>query len=165
MTSREASLESFWRRRVISPILGQLRQGITPEKIALTIALGAIIGVFPIIGSTTLLCAIVGLWFRLNQPIIQLVNYLVYPLQFLLLIPFYRAGEVFGTPHLTLSIPQMIERFEAGAWQFMLDFGLIALGGVAAWCVIAPVVVAVLYFTLRGPLRVMASRSRIVPAS
>src|SRR5256885_328582 len=68
-------------RRIIAPILAQLRQGITPEKIALTLALGAALGIFPILGASTLLCAIAGIWLRLNQPVIQLTNYLVYPLQ------------------------------------------------------------------------------------
>lgn len=152
--------EPFWRRRLVAPIAGQLRQGISPEKIALTIALGAVIGSFPILGSTTLLCALAAFVLRLNQPVIQLVNYFTYPLQLALLIPLLRAGEFFGAPQLALSIPQMIERFEAGAWQFMLDFGLIALGGVAAWCVLAPLATAILYFSLRGPLRVLAARSR-----
>lgn len=160
MSGPAAPRESFWRRRIVAPIVGQLRQGITPEKIALTIALGAVIGVFPILGSSTLLCALVAFALRLNQPVIQLVNYFAYPLQLVLLIPLLRAGERFGAPHLALSIPQLAERFQAGAWQFILDFGLIALGGAAAWCVLAPVATAILYFGLRGPLRVLAARSR-----
>ena len=41
---------------------------------------------------------------RLNQPLIQAVNFLAYPLQLALLIPFLRAGEwLFGAPHTPLS--------------------------------------------------------------
>ena len=88
---------SWWQRRVIAPIVAQLKQGITPQQIALTLALGAVLGIFPILGATTALCALAGVWLRLNQPLIQLVNYLVYPLQLALLIPLYRAGErLFG---------------------------------------------------------------------
>ena len=97
-------------------ILDQLRQGISPERIGMTgrLKLGAALAlIFPIIGSTTLLCAGAALWLRLNQPIIQLVNYFCYPLQLALLIPFYRLGEHFGAPHLSLSIPQLIERWRA----------------------------------------------------
>src|SRR5262245_45120940 len=70
----ESKLKFFWRRRVIGLIVAQLTQGVSPEKIALTIALGSTIAIFPIMGSTTLLCLIVGVWCKLNQPIIQLVN-------------------------------------------------------------------------------------------
>ena len=155
----DAAPRSWWKRHVVDLIVAQLRQGITPEKIALTLTLGAVLSVFPIIGSTTLLCAGVALWLRLNQPIIQLVNYLCYPLQFLLLIPLYRAGEWLGAPHLTLSIPQLMERFKAGPLQFIADFAWVALGGVGAWCLIAPLVGAAIYFVLRPPLRLLAART------
>ena len=46
----------FLRRRIVIPILDLLRQGITPEKIALSIALGITLGVTPVLGSTSILC-------------------------------------------------------------------------------------------------------------
>lgn len=156
-------VRSFWRRRILGPVLAQLRQGITPEKIALTAALGAAIAVFPILGSTTLLCGLAAWALGLNQPIIQLVNYLCYPLQFVLLLPFYRAGEWFGAPHVALSIPQLISRFNAGPLEFVAEFGLVALGGIAAWIIAAPVAITALYFGLRPALRRLARRSRAVP--
>lgn len=159
MTTPAVREGSFWQRRIVAPILAQLRQGITPEKIALTVALGSVLAVFPVLGSTTILCAAAAASLRLNQPIIQLVNYLVYPLQFALLIPFYRAGEWFGAPHLSLSIPEMVERFRAGPLRFIADFGTIALGGVAAWLLLAPLVAAPLYFALRPLLHRLATRN------
>lgn len=150
---------SFVQRRIVAPVLAQLKQGITPEKIALTAALGAVLAVFPILGSTTLLCGFAAWWLRLNQPIIQLVNYLCYPLQFALLLPFYRAGEWFGAPHVALSIPELLARFQAGPMQFIADFGLVALGGIAAWLAAAPLVIAALYFALRPILQTMARRT------
>jgi uncharacterized protein (DUF2062 family) len=51
---------TFWQRRVRDPIVLQLTQGITPEKIALTVAIGSAIGLFPIIGTTSLLCFLIG---------------------------------------------------------------------------------------------------------
>jgi uncharacterized protein (DUF2062 family) len=148
-----------WRQRLVELIVAQLRQGITPEKIALTLALGMVLAAFPILGSTTLLCALAALWLRLNQPIIQLVNYLCYPLQFALLLPLYRAGEWLGAPHLSLSIPQLMARFQAGPLQFVKDFAGVALGGVAAWCLLAPPALVLLYFALRRPLRLLAQRT------
>src|ERR1700722_17675930 len=46
-------LRALWRRRVLELAMAQLRQGITPRKIALTIALGVTLGLFPILGTTT----------------------------------------------------------------------------------------------------------------
>ena len=146
---------SFWQRRVVAPIKAQLQQGITPEKIALTLALGAVIGVFPILGSTMLLCALVGVWFRLNQPIIQLVNYLVYPLQILLLIPFYRAGEwLFRQPPVPITdVPGLIARFTQAPLQFMADYGMVALYGIVVWCLLAPLAAGLIYLVTRPLLK------------
>jgi uncharacterized protein (DUF2062 family) len=158
---------SFWQRRVVAPIVGQLKQGITPQKIALTLALGAVLGIFPILGATTLLCAVIGVWLRLNQPIIQLVNYLVYPLQVLLLIPFYRAGErLFGAePVPIVNVPDLIARFGADPWQFLIDYGLVGLYGIAVWCLVAPLLVALIYVLLRPILERARSRLRGAPTS
>lgn len=145
---------SFWQRRVVAPIVAQLRQGITPEQVALTLALGGVLGIFPILGASTALCAAAGIWLRLNQPLIQLVNYLVYPLQLLLLIPFYRAGErLFGAdPVPILNVPDLIARFGADPWRFLLDYGLVALYGIAVWCLVAPPLVALTYRLLKPAL-------------
>ena len=127
--------QSVWTRRVVTPLVNQLRQGITPEKISMTIALGLVLGVFPILGATTILCGLAAVRLGLNQPIIQLVNYVAYPLQLLALIPFYRAGEtLFRQPHLPLSIPMLIERFRADTGKFFGDFGLVAVQGIVVWC-------------------------------
>ena len=151
--------ESFWQRRVVAPIVGQLKQGLTPEKIALTIALGLVLGIFPILGSTTILCGLAAVLLRLNQPIIQLVNYFAYPLQLALIIPIYRAGEtLFRQPHIPLSIPLLFERFRADFGKFLADFGIIAVQGIVVWCLLAPVTVAILYYAFRPALRTLARR-------
>jgi len=152
---------SFWKRRVVAPIAAQLAQGITPEKIALTIALGVVLGTFPILGSTMILCGLAAIVFKLNQPVIQLVNYFTYPVQLALLIPFYRAGEtLFGKAHIPLSISLLFRRFGADAWQFLKDFGVIAVEGIVVWCLIAPAALAVIFYATRPPLRVLAARLR-----
>lgn len=151
---------SFWKRRVVTPIVGQLRQGITPEKIALTIALGGVLSIFPILGATTILCALAGFTLKLNQPIIQLINYLAYPAQLALLIPLYRAGEMlFGKPPVPLSISFLLESFRTDPARFLREFGMIGLQGIAVWMLLAPLLVTVLYFTLRPPLRALARRT------
>ncbi len=155
-----APTQSVWTRRVVTPLVNQLRQGITPEKISLTIALGLVLGVFPILGATTILCGLAAVRFGLNQPIIQLVNYVAYPLQLLALIPFYRAGEtLFRQPHLPLSIPMLIERFRADTGKFFADFGLVAVQGIAVWCLLAPIIAAAIYFAVRPALRALARAS------
>jgi uncharacterized protein (DUF2062 family) len=149
-------------RRIRDAIVAQLQQGITPDKIALTLALGGVLGVFPILGSSTLLCAIAGVWLRLNQPLIQLTNYLVYPLQLLFLLPFYRAGEtLFGQPHVPIfSVIELVDRFRAAPLQFVVDYGLVALYGIVVWCLVAPLAGGALYYSLRPVLHRLSGQVR-----
>ncbi|WP_395751296.1 DUF2062 domain-containing protein [Prosthecobacter sp.] len=142
--------ESLWRRWVVKPVVVQLKQGTTPAKIAQAIAFGVTAGVFPLLGTTTLLGLGIGIWLKLNQPVLQVFLQLVYPVQLATILLFMRAGEsLFGVEHVPLSIPMMMERFFAAPWQFMKDFGMIGLYGVVVWLLIAPVLLAVVYFISR----------------
>lgn len=70
------------------------------EKLAVSLALGAVLGVFPVWGVPTFLCGAVAAVWRLNFPALQLMNYVVYPLQIALFLPFTRfGGALFGVSH------------------------------------------------------------------
>ena len=153
--------EGFLYRRLVRPIIDLLRQGVTPEKIAFSIALGVALGVFPVLGSTTALCALAALVLRLNLPAIQVVNYFVYPLQIALLIPFFRLGErLFHAPHLPLSVPQIYAMIHANMWNAIRSLWTTAWHAVIVWCLLAPVFTALVYAVLvpglRGILRKQA---------
>jgi uncharacterized protein (DUF2062 family) len=146
--------EGFFHRRIALPILELLRQGVTPEKIALSVALGAALGVFPGIGWTTALCAIAALVLRLNLPAIQIVNYFLYPAQLALLIPFFRLGErLFRASHLPISPPQLQALIHAGAWRTIRLLWTTTWHAMVAWLLVAPVFVAALYVILVPLLR------------
>ena len=70
-----------------------LQGGLTPQKLALTLCLGTATGVLPLLWGTTILAAGLAALFRLNQAAMQALNYLCYPLQLALFIPFCRLGE------------------------------------------------------------------------
>jgi uncharacterized protein (DUF2062 family) len=157
MTQNPFSPAKLWRDS-IALIIGQLTQGVTPQKIALSVALGLSLGFFPIIGTTTMLCAIAALRFRLNQPIIQLVNWLVYPLQLALILVFIRIGEwITHAPHVSLSIPYLFQKFHEAPANFFQEFGMSALRGVIAWLFIAPVLTAVTYAVVLPSLKKLAA--------
>jgi uncharacterized protein (DUF2062 family) len=151
--------EGFFYRCLTRPILDLLRQGVTPEKIALSMALGAALGVFPAIGWTTALCAIAALVLRLNLPAIQIVNYFVYPAQIALLIPFFRLGEkLFRAQHLPISVLQMHAMIRADRWAAMRLLWTTTWHAIAVWCLVAPIIVAVTYAMLAPALRYRMSR-------
>ena len=154
--------ESFLQRRIVRPVIELLREGVTPEKIALSIAFGITLGVFPVLGSTTALCALGALAFRLNLPAIQLVNYFVYPLQVAFLIPFFRLGEkLFGAQHLPLSVAQIYAMIHASVTGAVRALWTTTWHAIVVWCLLAPVAAIVLYLILAPLLRRVARRKLI----
>lgn len=137
-----APKRSLFYRWIIRPVVQQLTQGTSPRQIAQAIAWGITVGIFPIIGSTTLLSLIVGIPLKLNQPILQVFKTVATPLQWALVLGFYRAGEaLFNAPHVSIHIPSMIERFFAEPGPFFRDYGMTALYGIAVWCLVAPLLI------------------------
>lgn len=159
-------MRRFLQQRVVDPVLALLKQGVTPDKIALSMAAGATLGVFPVLGTTTILCTVAALAFRLNLVAIQIVNWLVYPLQLALLIPFFRAGAwLFGAAPLGLTPHQLVAMFRE-------DFAgsLHALWGATwhaavAWLLLGGPFTLLLYAGLAPALRAFARARAKRPAS
>ncbi len=150
-------MKQFLQERLVRPILQLLTQGITPEKIALSLAFGIMLGVFPVLGTTTLLCFLAALVFSLNLVAVQLVNFLVYPLWFALLIPFVRIGErLFGAPPFPMNGNQMLALAQTGFWHATSVLWLTALRAAAAWMLIGPPAIIALYVILLPIIRRIA---------
>jgi len=113
-----------------------LGQGVSPRRLALTIALGFAIGCIPVLGIPTALCAVVALALRLNLPAIQAANYAVMPLQLLLIVPFVRLGGwIFSNGPvkaadaatlLHLSPMNLVSQMGVYAGQALVAWGMIA---------------------------------------
>ena len=145
--------------RLTRLILGLLSQGITPHKIALTVALGVVLGVLPLIGATTTLCAVVALVLGLNLPLIQLINYIVYPLQFLLLIPFVQAGQwLFRQPPLPFSLADIKHKIDSGLWKAIVDLWGYTLHGLVAWLILGSLCGFLIYAALLPLLKRPATK-------
>lgn len=105
----------------------------SPEAAASIIALGVVLGVFPAPVCSTLLCALAAFVLRLNPAAIQLVNYLVYPLQLALVAPFVSLGG-----RLFRAAPGPAAAHN-GVWQTAACVWNGAAHAMAAWfCVSAP---------------------------
>ncbi|HTO04692.1 MAG TPA: DUF2062 domain-containing protein [Opitutus sp.] len=139
-------VRSFWQRRIRDPIVAQLTQGITPEKIALTLAVGSALAVFPILGTSTLLCFLAAFALRLNQPITQLINQACWPLHIPVIYLCVRFGEkLFGAPAIHFNIREMSQLAQNEPSRFLQDFGTSALHAASAWLLIAPFYIALIY--------------------
>jgi uncharacterized protein (DUF2062 family) len=146
-STRAKSIRSLKRKVTV-----WLRQGISPQQLALTLALGFAIGCIPVVGIPTVLCALLALTLKLNLPAIQAANYAVMPLQMVLIVPFAHLGGrlfSFGSGHaikaetlLHTSPLALVSRLGGLAGQALL-----------AWLVIAIPAVALMTVTLTAVLR------------
>ena len=139
-------LINFFKRSLVSPLLNLLKQGIEPDKLALSVGLGVSLGIFPVIGATTILCTAFGFLFRVNQVAIQLVNYFAYPLQLILFIPFFHLGAwLFQTEPLPFSVEQIFTMLTADTLATIEALWLANLRAVVAWILIGPLLSFSLY--------------------
>lgn len=77
-----------WKRRAAV----WLGQGITPRRLAFTLALGFTLGCVPVVGVPTVACTVLALALGLNLPAIQAANYAAMPFQLAMIVPFVRLG-------------------------------------------------------------------------
>lgn len=158
--SHSMSLSLFKIRRKLTKSVGAmkrsaalgLRQGISPRRLALTLALGLAIGCIPVVGIPTLVCAGLALLLRLNLPAIQAANYAVMPLQLALIVPFVRLGGwlIASGSNQALKANALLHSSPA---QVITQMGSLAGQALLAWVVIAAPCVLLLTLTLTPVLR------------
>ena len=151
---------NLWKVKIIDPLQNFLTQGLSSEKLALSIALGVTIGTIPVLGMTTVLCMLAAFAFRLNLPAIQFANYLVYPLQIVLLVPFYRLGQVVFSSRRDINFDGLKEMLAAMTHKEMITMLFDStLNAIGAWLLISPLALALLYAGLKPVLVRLKSRS------
>lgn len=153
------SLRARLKAKIAAPVMEQLTQGLSPEKIALTVAVGLTLAANPIIGTTTVLCFVAAWALRLNQPIIQAINWSSYALQLLLIFPFIRLGErIFGAPRENRSLQRLVAMMRADPVGTVANVRTTLGHAVVAWLVVAPLLVGAIYFGTLPVFRALARR-------
>jgi uncharacterized protein (DUF2062 family) len=156
---RPARARGFFRTRIAAPVLAQLRRGLSPDRIALTIAIGLCIAIIPVVGVTTILSFLAAWALRLNQPIIQAINWSSYALQLMMILPFVRLGEwIFRAPRLGLSVEKFVAMARADLLGTIVAVWPTLWHAVAAWAITVPLFGAVVYYSVRPVIRSAARR-------
>jgi uncharacterized protein (DUF2062 family) len=123
-----------WARHFRASILE-----LSPHQRALLLAVGLVLGIFPIPGCPTVLCLAAALGLRLNPAVLQLLNNATGPLQLALLLPLERAGAWFCGSETTPL---------AGT------LGLLAMHAVVGWaCLCIPAGILLYLVLVRAPWR------------
>jgi uncharacterized protein (DUF2062 family) len=135
------------RKNISKIFYDALRTGLTPHKLAMTCSLGAVVGIFPVFGTTTMLCFGLAIVFRLNVAVIQLVNYLVAPLQILFIIPFIKIGTIlFHLNPFPYNTDQLVELFGSDFFLLVKEVGFALLLGAGVWASFSLPLFFVLYY-------------------
>jgi uncharacterized protein (DUF2062 family) len=162
----QMALNNWLNRGLLEPLLALLRQGVSPRRLALCVAIAVVVGNIPIFGVSTILCALIALVFRLNLPAIQLVQAAMAPTQLLLIIPFVRLGEwIVRAPRQAVSIKAGLALMSQGVWHAVVILRDAIFHAGLAWSLIAPVCIYLLQRLLTLVFEHMAAQIRRLPVA
>ena len=158
-------------RHGVLPILALLRMGATPRSLAWSIAVGLLIGINPMVGTTTLFCLAAAFSFRLNVVASQIANHAMFPLELALVVPFIKLGSrVFHTAAMPLSPHMFMRAARTAPIALTRQVWLWEWHALMLWAAIAVVAVPLIALTLIPLLERMLARIQghqypIVPAA
>ena len=164
MLKAVTDIASILRRRVLGPVLQLLRVGATPERLARSIAVGIVIGINPLLGSTTVLSLAVPSLLGLNVVACQLGNHLVYPLELLLFPVFIRFGSMlFRTEALPLEMRALLQSFKLHPWDTTRLLWRWEWHALVVWGIFAVIAVPLLRLLLQPLLERMLQKLQHEP--
>jgi hypothetical protein len=150
---------SLWQRWIVNPVMGLLKMGADPDKLAWSLALGVVVGVNPLLGSTTLVVLALAAVFRLNIVASQVGNHAMYPVEILLFPVFVKVGSlVFATPKLPLAGKALWHAVKHHPWDTTRLLWRWEWHALLVWAVFAVVAAPAIAFGIEPVLRKMARR-------
>lgn len=159
------SIREFFRCKILRPLLRLLRGGVTPRRVAWSLALGIVIGINPSVGLTTLVVILLAWMLGLSQIASQIGVHAVAPFHLLLFIPFVELGvHLFHTRRLPLS-RQQIEHLSHHPWRLVRDIWQWEWHALIVWGIVAAVVMPLLALYIRRALVVLMRRNRTLMRS
>jgi uncharacterized protein (DUF2062 family) len=162
ITVAEDVRHSWLRRTIVSPVVRLLRRGASPKRLAWSMAIGFIIGINPIIGSTTLLTIAISQLLKLNHPASQLANHVAYPFQLILLLPLLQAGSVvFGMGPLPLQPAEILQQVKTHPFTLLRTLWTWEWHALVLWTVIAAVMTPAIAVLLTRVLERVARKPRV----
>jgi uncharacterized protein (DUF2062 family) len=137
-----------------------MRGGVTPRRLAWSLALGIVIGINPSVGLTTLLVILLAWTLGLSQVASQIGVHVVAPLHLLLFIPFIQLGVyLFHTRRLPMSRKQ-IEHLSHHPWRLFHEIWQWEWHALIVWGIVAAVAMPILALYLRRALVLLMRRNR-----
>lgn len=121
--------------------------GLTPEKLAFSVTIGIIAGVFPVFGTTTLLSLLLTMLFRQNLLVVQSVQWLLSLVQIMLIVPFMQFGAyLLNHQVIHINLSQIKHAFQPGMLAGIKTIGIFQLYGIFTWIILMIPVSAASYY-------------------
>lgn len=137
------------KRKFLVPIKKLLKEGISIERLSVSLALGVTVGLIPLYGITTILVGFLAFSLRLNFIAMQVAHYIVHPIQIALLVPFLKLGDsVIKTSTVNFTVHQYITLFKMDFWGTLREFWLINLSAIGIWFILSIPLSIGLYFLI-----------------
>lgn len=151
--------QGFFQSRVVTPLIHLLRVGASPRRLAWSLAVGAVIGINPIVGSTTLVCLGVAFTARLNLIASQIANHLCFPIQLALVLVYLRAGEIlFRTGPLPVATDAFLHTLTRHQWSTAQLLWTWEWHAIAVWLLAAAILTPLLAAALHPLLNRLLHR-------
>ena len=158
-------VREWFRCHVLRPLLRALRGGVTPRRLAWSLALGMVVGINPSVGLTTLLVVVAAWVFGLSKFASVLGSHVVAPLHLLLFIPFIDLGvHLFHTRKLPMDRRQL-EHLSHHPLRLLHEIWQWEWHALIVWGVLAAVLMPLLAVYLRRALVMLLRRHRTLVRS
>jgi uncharacterized protein (DUF2062 family) len=159
------SIREWFRCHVLRPLLRALRGGVTPRRLAWSLALGMVVGINPSVGLSTLFVVLVAWVFGLSKLASLIGTHVVAPLHLLLFIPFIDLGvHLFHTRKLPMDRKQL-EHLSHHPLRLFHDIWQWEWHALIVWGVLAGIAMPLLAIYLRRLLIVLLRRHRTLVRS
>jgi len=154
-------MASLVQRVIVEPVKRLLRMGATPERLAWSLAVGLVVGVNPLLGSTTLLVLGLAAVFRLNMVASQVGNHAMYPVEIAMFPVFIKLGSlVFSTERLPIEGRNLLTAARQHPWDTTRLLWLWEWHALVVWAAFAAVILPALGFGLQPVLENMQQRMK-----
>jgi uncharacterized protein (DUF2062 family) len=148
--NRALKITHHIKNKIFIPFRLVPKEGLTAEKLAFSITIGIVAGLFPVIGATTLVSVLLTLLFRQNLMIVQAVQWILGLAQVFLVIPLMQLGAFILNQHsLHITMHQISIAFQPGFFSGIKTVGILHLYAILTWSILAIPASAISYFAFR----------------
>ena len=159
------SLRETFRCKVLRPLLRLLRGGVTPRRLAWSLALGIVIGINPSVGLTTFIVILLAWAFGLSQVASQIGAHSMTPIHLVLFLPFIELGvHLFHTRSLPLNRRQ-IEHLSRHPLWLLHNIWQWEWHALIVWGVVAAIAMPLLALYLRRALVLLMRHNKALISS